>query len=65
MEKKRGVDRVRSNGGYSKANQKTKMTYQADKNADTSWMDNLPGGSWKDPGVLRAYMKTQFNKTEE
>lgn len=62
MAKKRGVDRVRSNGGYSKANQKTKMMHQINKNLDASWMDDLPGGTWKDPGVLRAYMQTQYDK---
>ncbi|MCS5590522.1 MAG: hypothetical protein NZ824_11205 [Candidatus Thioglobus sp.] len=61
MAKKRGVDRIRSNGGYSKANQLTKMKHQHLK-SDVSWMDNLPGGTWEFPGVLRAYMQTQYDK---
>ena len=60
MAKKQGLDRVRGNGGYSKAGQSIKLKHQIYKSIDASWMDELPGGSWKDPGVLEAYMKTQL-----
>ena len=60
MQKKKGLDRVRANGGYSKAAQSLKLKYNLDKQSDLSWMDNLPGGTWKDPGVLRAYIKAQI-----
>ena len=60
MAKKRLTVKVIPNGGYAKASQFTKMMHTQNKNVDTAWMDNLPGGSWKDPGVLRAYMKSKL-----
>lgn len=57
---KKGVHRTRSNGGYSKASPLFKDQLSIMKNVDTSWMDRLPGGSWKDPGVLREYIKSKL-----
>jgi hypothetical protein len=61
MAKKRSAIKVIPNGGYANASQITKMRHIQDMKTDTSWMDNLPGGSWKDPGVLKAYMKSKLN----
>jgi len=61
MVKKRGVNRVRSNRGYSKASPSFKNIIKTSQSIDTSWMDSLPGGTWEDPGVLHAYMRSKFD----
>jgi hypothetical protein len=31
-------------------------------NIDTSWMEALPGGTWRDPVVLREYLNKQWKE---
>ena len=64
MAKKKGLDRARGNGGYSKAGQFIRLKHKLNANIDASWMEDLPGGTWRDPGVLRAYMRAQFERAE-
>lgn len=56
------MKKVRGNGGYSRACQSIRIRHTQNKYTDISWMDDLPGGSWKDPGILKAYMQTQYDK---
>jgi len=64
MAKKKGLDRARGNGGYSKAGQFIRLKHKIDLNLDAGWMEDLPGGTWRDPGVLRAYMRAQFERAK-
>lgn len=45
--------------GYKKLSGNFRQMIKA-SNVDTSWMDRLPGGTWKDPDVLRNYMTEQL-----
>ncbi len=60
MAKKSKAEKIRPNGGYSNAGQQIKMWNKMASKVDTSWMDNLQGGSWKDDTVLRDYIRDQL-----
>jgi len=38
------------------------QSIKADKNINTLWMENLPGGSWEDDEVLHNYMKEKLKE---
>lgn len=48
--------------GYKKLSGSLRGMIKA-SNIDTSWMDRLPGGTWKDPDVLRNYMIEQLKRS--
>lgn len=48
-----------NNYGYKKLSGDFKRRIEGSL-VNTDWMDKLPGGSWKDPGVLRDYIREQL-----
>lgn len=47
------------NFGYKKLSKDFRRNLEG-RLVSTAWMDRLPGGSWKDPGVLRDYIREQL-----
>jgi len=48
--------------GYKKLSGYLKTCIRQDSNLTIDWMDRLPGGSWRDDGVLKAYIKQQLKE---
>jgi len=47
--------------GYSKPSPNMILMHKC-YTVDTSWMDNLPGGTWQDEGVLKSYLNNQWKE---
>jgi hypothetical protein len=61
MAKKSKDEKIIPNGGYANASSFIRMMHKFKCKTELSWMDSLPGGTWKDPEVLRNYMREQLN----
>ena len=63
--KKTKTIKVIPNGGYAKAGDCIRIWHKFKCKTEMSWMNNLPKGSWEEPGVLSNYMREIINKEKD